>query len=164
MAENRWIILQIRENVSDYFEIENSIKEVFGDSEYFIPIHYQKMGSYDCFNTLFDGYAFVKDTPKSREALSCIPFSGALVGPLVSSNKVQTLEHSVIVDFRKQLQSFLRNHGIIEGNTVLVLDGMFESLKGEVISIDDEKKATVRFVRLSREFIAPIPLSSLRAT
>ena len=162
MVENKWIIFLVKENISDYFEIENSIKKAFKKADFFIPIHYQKMGSYDCFNTLIDGYVFVKDSKGVRDSLTNLPSSGALSGPLLCSNKIQTVNQSVITQFKKKLKSSFKNHGISEGNTVVVLKGIFESLRGEVISIESEEKAVVRFVRLSREFIAPIPLSSLR--
>ena len=158
----QWIILQTRENADDYFDIEKSIKQIFGkNSEYFIPILYQKLGSYNCFNVLFDGYVFIRDTEDNRRILSDLSNSKTFLGPVVISNRIQTVDSYTIAKFKRQLKKRSTNICIENGKTVYVMDGIFENLSGEVIGVE-ENKAIVRFVTLSREFIAPIPISSLK--
>ena len=157
---SRWLIIQLNDSIDlpEYREIEAAVQEVFGtDADYFIPIHYQKIGTYVSNSTLIPGYIFIKDTEKAREMLSSMGNSRVLVGALVLDNKIQTVSSVVIAGLRRRLRSSIKKN-LRAGTKVRVCGGALKNLIGEVVSMEDDgHKVMVRISRLSRDILAPIP-------
>lgn len=141
-----------------YCEIENAITNVFGeDSDYFIPIHYEKMGSYTSTSVLVQGYVFVKDCEKVRDALSNLHDSRLFQGVIVCGGKIQTVDSNAVAVLRRKLKLSLKKKFAI-GTKVLICDGPLKNLTGEIVSKEDDGLTLiVKVVRISREIIAPIP-------
>jgi transcription antitermination factor NusG len=162
MAE--WFILELSEQgeVAEYPEITSAIKTVFGsDTEFFIPVHHEKLGSYVTTNTLFPGYVFVKDSGRVKDNLSNIRDNRFFYRVLKNDKKFETVNSKEILGLRKKLKNSLKKK-IRPGVTVKVKEGIFENLTGEVLSMEDDGKITnVRIKCLSREIIAPIPTTCL---
>ena len=161
---NRWLILELSEIIEDvnYREIESTIINIFGDKvDYFIPIHHERMGSYVSTSVLIEGYIFIRDCPEVRENLTDLQETRIFSGALYFSGKYQTVTSDIIGSMRKKLKNSLKRKFIV-GMKVIVLEGVFKNLKGEVISIEDNgKKVMIRIKRLTREIIAPIPSTLL---
>ena len=157
---NKWLILELSEIAEDvnYQEIESTIINIFGDNvDYFIPIHHERMGSYISTSILIEGYVFVRDSMEVRENLNNLQETRIFSGALFFSGKYQTVTSDVIGSLRKKLKNSLKRKFIV-GMRVIVLEGVFKNLKGEVISIEDNgKKVMIKIKRLTREIIAPIP-------
>jgi len=160
---NKWLILELNE-IEDinYHEIESTIINIFGDKvDYFIPIHHERMGSYISTSVLIDGYVFVRDCLEVRENLNNLQETRVFSGALFLSGKYQTVNSDEIGSLKKKLKNSLKRKFIV-GMRVIVLDGVFKNLKGEVISIEDSgKKVMIKIKRLTREIIAPIPSTLL---
>lgn len=156
---NQWLILELNdtfENIT-YKDIENAIINAFGDVEYFIPIAYEKMGSYISTDTLLEGYAFIKDCLEIRQNMFNIREEKVFTGFLCYDGKYQTVSSRIIGNLKRKLKASLKKKCML-GSKVKILDGVFKNLTGEVIGVEDQgKKIMVRIKRLSREIIAPIP-------
>jgi len=165
MAESRWIIIALSEvgDRAGYEEIENAIVCIFGeDSDYFIPIYHEKMGSYTSTSILFEGYVFVKDSFYIRENIPYVREHRIFSGALENRRKIQTVDSKTIGRLRRKLKNSTKKK-IKPGSMVRVTGGIFENLVGEVVSMEDGgKKVMVKIKRLSREMIAPIPSTSMR--
>lgn len=161
---NKWLILELSDIVEDinYYEIESTIINVFGDKvDYFIPIYHERMGSYISTSVLMEGYVFVRDCPEIRQNLNNLQETRIFSGALFFSGKFQTVSSDVIGSLRKKLKNTLKRKFIV-GMRVIVLEGVFKNLKGDVISIEDNgKKIMIKIKRLTREIIAPIPSTLL---
>ena len=161
--KNKWLILELND-IEDinYHEIESTIINIFGDNvDYFIPIHHERMGSYISTSVLMEGYVFVRDSEDVRQNLNNLQESRLFFGALFLSGKYQTVSSDVIGSLRKKLKNSLKRKFVV-GMEVLVLDGVFKNLRGEVISIEDSgKKVMIKIKRLTREIIAPIPSTLL---
>lgn len=161
---HKWLILELSEMAEDvdYFEIESAILNIFGDYvDYFIPIHHERMGSYISTSVLIEGYAFIRDSTKVRESLTNLQETRVFSGALFFSGKYQTVTSDTIGSLRKKLKNSLKRKYVV-GMKVIVLEGVFKNLKGEVISIEDNgKKVMIKIKRLTREIIAPIPSTLL---
>jgi len=157
---NKWLILELSDIIEDinYREIESTIFNIFGKNvDYFIPIHYERMGSYASTSVLIEGYAFVRDSAEVRQYLNNLQESRIFSGALFISGKYQTVNSDTINSLKKRLKKQLKRKFSV-GMRVMVLGGVFKNLKGEVISIEDNgKRIIISIKRLTREIIAPIP-------
>jgi len=163
---SNWLILELSDLVEGvgYREIESAIVTTFGDgADYFIPIHHEKMGSYTSTSTLMEGYAFVKDTPEARASIINLRDQRIFARILHHSGKFQTVDAQTIAVLKRKLKNSLKRRFVL-GSKVFVMEGVFKNLTGEVIGIEDDgKKVMVKIKRVSREMIAPIPATLLRA-
>ena len=164
MTLSRWLVLELSEqgDSASFAELDNSLQEMLGEkSEYFIPIHSEKLGSYTSTSVLFEGYVFVKDSSSARSQLSEISDFRYFSKILESNGRVQTVDSRTIAVLKRKLRNSARKK-IQKGTKVQILDGIFENLVGEVVSIEDQgREAMVRIKRLSREIIAPVPCTNL---
>jgi transcription antitermination factor NusG len=159
-----WLIIELNEQgeSASYPDIVASLKMVLGDDiNFFVPMHYERMGSYISCSTLFQGYVFVKDTPKVRSQISCLRESRFFLGPLRILGKVRTVTSKEVVAMKRKLINSLRINFVV-GSAVIVKSGIFKSLEGEVISLEQNGRiANVRIRCLSREIIAPVPTTCI---
>lgn len=164
MAQSEWFIIELNElgEVATYPELVVAIESVFGgDTDYFIPIHHEQLGSYTSKNILFEGYVFVKDSPEVRENLCNIKDCRIFAGLLKMCGKIQMLDSYAIGTLRKKLKSSL-NKKFKPGIKVKVQEGIFQNLEGTLLSLDDDGRiANIKIVCLSREIIAPVPTTCL---
>lgn len=165
VRSSKWLILELNETVEsiNYQEIESALCSIFGDKvDYFIPIHHECIGSYISTSVLMEGYVFIKDCAEVRQNLNSLQESRIFVGALFGAGKFQTVDSDVIKTLKKKLKNSLKRRFNI-GVKVVVLEGIFKNLIGEVISIEENgKKIMIKIKRLSREIIAPIPSTLLR--
>lgn len=164
MGSSNWFILELSEHAdtAGYPEIVSAITSVFGsEAEFFIPIHHEKLGSYVTTNVLFQGYVFVKDSDPVQKNISNVRDNRFFAGVLKRNKKFETVNSKEITDLRRKLKASLKRK-IHPGVTVKVLEGIFENLSGEVLSMEDGGRiANVRIRCLSREIIAPIPTTCI---
>jgi transcription antitermination factor NusG len=160
----KWIIIELSEQGEEasYPELVYAIQSIFGaDVETFIPIHYEKIGSYTSTNVLFDGYIFIVDSQQNRMSLMEIKDSKMFAGPLKVMGRIQTLNSAEISDLKQKLRNSL-NRKFKPGSVVRVCDGTFANLEGEILNTEDNGKiSTVKIVCQSREMIVPIPSTCL---
>lgn len=161
---SNWIIIEINDQIESagYPELKAAIENTFGpDVEFFIPIHHEKMGSYISTNVLFDGYVFVKDCVKVRERLSDVRDSRYFSGVLRNSHGLEMINSHRIGWLRRKLRTSLNKMKVQPGIKVRILEGIFENLEGEVMSMEDGgKHAMIKIKCLSREILAPLPTTS----
>lgn len=160
---DKWLILELNENIENvtYREIEGAILNTFGDVEYFIPIHHERMGSYISTSILMEGYAFVKDTIKVRQSISNLREQRIFSGFLFYGGRFQTINSKKINELKRKLKKSLRKK-FINGTKIKVLGGIFKNLHGIVINTEDDgKRVMIKIKRISREIIAPIPATLL---
>lgn len=162
---DRWLILELNDAFEDvnYRDILVAIMAVFGDEiDYFIPIHHERMGSYTSTSVLMEGYVFIKDCLEVRQGINNLHESKVFTGALFYSGRYQTVNSDVIKGLRRKLKNSLKKR-MPNGTKVMILDGVFKNLTGEVIGIEESgKKIMVKITRISREIIAPIPSTLLR--
>lgn len=161
---SQWLILELSEQgeATGYNDLECFIRDIFGDKvEYFIPVHQERMGSYVSSSTLFEGYIFIKDNPEIRNKLGDIRDCRVFSKVLCTHSRLHTIPSRTIGVLRRRLKNSIKKK-MSPGTQVKILEGIFESLSGEVISIEDEgKKVMVRIKTISREIIAPVPCTSI---
>lgn len=159
-----WLILELSDFIDNisYRDIESAVVTTFGDSaEYFIPMHYEEIGSYTSTSTLMDGYVFIKDCQCVQENLINIKEHKIFSKVLCKKGKFETIDSKGIAVLRGKLKNTLKKK-FTPGAHVKVLDGVFKNLIGEVIGIEDEgRKVIIKIKRVSREMIAPIPATLL---
>ena len=162
---DRWLILELNDAFEDvdYRDIRVAILAVFGDSiDYFIPIHHERMGSYTSTSVLMEGYVFIKDCLEVRQGINNMHESKIFTGALFYSGRYQTVNTDVIKGLKRKLKNSLKKR-IPNGTKVMILDGIFKNLTGEVIGLEENgKKIMVKIKRISREIIAPIPSTLLK--
>lgn len=164
MSQSDWYIIEINEHgdTATYPELVAAVQSVFGsDVEYFIPIYHEQLGSYTSTNTLFEGYAFVKNSDRVRSNLANIKDSQMFSGLLKMGGKAQMLDSKEINSLRRKLKNSL-NKKFQTGVKVKVHEGVFQNLEGEILTMEDNGRiANVKIICLSREIIAPIPTTCL---
>jgi len=164
VSQPEWYILEVNEHgdTATYPELVAAIQSVFGSTvEYFIPVYHEQLGSYTSTNTLFEGYAFVKDSDTVRSNLINVKDSQMFSGLLKMCGKIQMLGTKEINSLRRKLKNSL-NKKFQEGVKVKVHEGVFQNLEGEILSMEDNGRiANVKIICLSREIIAPIPTTCL---
>jgi transcription antitermination factor NusG len=162
-VSSNYLILEIGENSEslEYRDIEAAIITVFGEVDYFIPIFHEKIGSYTSSSVLMEGYAFVKDTPGVRDSLADLRDQRVFSRVLCRGSRFETVDSTTIAVLKRKLKSSLKRRYSV-GDRVKILDGIFKTLEGEVISIEDGGKIImVKIKRMSREMIAPVPATLL---
>ena len=164
MPVGNWIILELSE-LSDglsYLALVNHVREMFGDeTEYFIPVYQEKMGSYTSTCTLFEGYVFVRDSSSVRASLAYLRDFKVFEKVLSCHGKLQTIDSNAIGVMKRKLNKAVKRK-LSMGCRVKVLEGIFSNLIGEVVGVDDGgKKIMVKIKTLSREMIAPVPSTSI---
>jgi len=156
---DQWLILELHESQAQasYREIENSIKTVFGNADYFIPIHYEVIGSYVTTCILVEGYVFVRDTEVTRKCISNLSDQRILSSPLSCGGKYRTINSRIIAGMKHKLRNSLKKiYGT--GIRVRVLDGVFKNLIGTVVGVEENgRQILIKITRISREMIVPIP-------
>ena len=159
---SNYLILEINDIDSiEYQDIEAAIITLFGEVDYFIPIHHEKIGSYTSSSILMEGYAFVKDTPAVRDCLANLRDQRVFSKALCRGNKFETINSTEIAVLKRKLKNSLKRRFVV-GEKVKILDGIFKTLEGEVISIEDGGKTImIKIKRMSREMIAPVPATLL---
>lgn len=161
-----WLILELSEygETITYPELVSALASIFGDgTEYFIPTHYEQIGSYTAQNTLFEGYAFVKDSEAARKSAANLADSRVFSRALKRGNKFQTLSTKEIESLRKKLKISLKRD-FEPGLRVKILDGLFQNMEGEIQYLAMEKTGQMAYVVIkciSREVIAPVPTTCL---
>lgn len=164
MAVANWLILELCDFIDNisYKDIESALTVTFSDGiEYFIPMHYEEMGSYTSTSTLMDGYVFVKDCPEARNCLANMKDQRLFSKVLCKKGQFITVNSRVIAGLKHKLSNSLKRK-FVPGANVKILGGVFKNLIGEVIGIEDKGlKIMVKIKRRSREMIAPIPATLL---
>ena len=159
-----WLILELSDFIDNitYKDIETALISTFGDkAEYFIPIHFEEMGSYTSTSTLMDGYVFLKNCIDVQECLVNLKDQRLFSKILCEKGKFVTIDSRAIAGLRMKLKNTLKKK-FTTGSQVKILDGVFKNLIGEVIGIEDQGKSViVKIKRVSREIIAPIPATLL---
>ena len=156
----KWIILQVRENCElNYPEIRGELLKHFSELDIFIPVYHEQVGSYVCDMTLMEGYVFVKDNNGNRRTIIEEFHPGRMFDPLKFNEKLKTISGKDIEQFKKQIQRKLRKT-IDRGTKVLVTQGIFKNLTGEVTDIEGEgTRVMVQFNQRSRQLFASIPIT-----
>lgn len=162
---SNWLILQIDDSKGnpEYHDIEKSIVSLFGDGvDFFIPIHFEKIGSYISTSVLIEGYVFIKDCTHVRQILATARDTRIFNGALYSSTgRMYTLPATTIGVMKRRLKNSLRKD-FQPDTKVKILGGILSGLIGEVVDIEDRGlKVNVRIKRHSREILAPIPATLL---
>jgi hypothetical protein len=161
---SQWLIIELSESgeTSDYNVIESAILNLFGSEvDYFIPAYHEKMGSYLSTFVLFKSYIFIKDSPHIRKCLHDIYDYRIFAGTLKSNGKIQTVGAHIVGSLKRKLQLGLKKK-IKIGSRVKIMEGIFKGLEGDIMSVEEDgRQATVCIKRLSREMIAPIPVTSI---
>jgi transcription antitermination factor NusG len=162
VGSSNYLILELSDTESaEYREIEAAIITMFGEVDYFIPIYHEKIGSYTSSSILMEGYAFVKDTPAVRDCLANLRDQRVFSKALCRGHRFETVSSTEIAVLKRKLKFSLKRRFSV-GEKVKILDGIFKSLEGEVISIEDGGKTImVKIKRISREMIAPVPATLL---
>jgi len=163
-SNQKWFIIELNELANvDYSEISNAIVSVFGESaDFFIPIHYEQMGSYISKSVLMEGYVFIRNSQDVRDNIHNIKDQRMFMGPLTIDGRLQTVDSYTIGSLKRKLKKSTQKK-IQTGTHVEILDGTFKKLTGEVMNVDEDgKKLTVKIRRLSREIIAPLPSMIVR--
>lgn len=164
MKNNKWLIIELNDigEACSFAELNNVLQDMLGfDIDYFIPMHSEKIGSYTSTSVLFKGYVFVRDTIDSRKKLENLSDFRIFSKILENDNKFQTVNSRTIGVLKRKLKNASRKK-LKPGTKVRVLAGMLENLSGEVISLEDEgKEVMLRIKRLSREIIAPVPVTNI---
>lgn len=160
MAESKWLVIELSElgERASHAELNNVLLEMLGEEiEYFIPIHYEHIGSYISTNTLMEGYVFVKDGPDTRIRMANLRDFRLFNRILGGKGKAHTIDARVIGGLRRRLKNSLQKKFQI-GTIVRILEGTFAGLCGEVIGLEDNgRRVLVRVRRLSRDMIVPVP-------
>jgi transcription antitermination factor NusG len=164
MSPGKWFIIEISEQGegASYSELASNIKDLFGeDADFFIPTYQEKMGSYLSAYSLFDGYVFVRDGDKIRERLVNLRDFKVFAKVLECRGHYEMLGSHEIGSLKRKLAKASRKK-LCVGSSVKILEGMFSKMTGEVVEINKEGKvAMVRIKTLSREWLAPIPVTSI---
>jgi transcription antitermination factor NusG len=160
VADSKWIIVELSElgEQASHVELNSVLLEMLGgEIEYFIPSHYERVGSYISANTLMEGYVFIKDGPETRIRVANLRDFRLFNRILGVSGKAHTIDSRVIGGLRRRLKNSLQKKFQI-GTTVRILEGTFASLCGEVIGLEENgRRVLVRIRRLSRDMIVPVP-------
>lgn len=164
MAESNWLIIELSdlgENAT-HAELQCALEEMLGDDvEFFIPTHYEQVGSYISINTIIEGYVFVKDSPGARIRIANLRDYRYFRGVLGSGKKFHTVNSRAVGGLRQKLRKSLSKR-LKLGTKVRILDGTFADLTGEVIGLEDSgKRIIVHIHRPSRDMIVPVPSTSI---
>jgi len=144
-------------------ELEAALRSFVGeDVEWFIPIHHERMGSYVSTSVLFEGYVFVRDCDTTRESVHDIREHRMFNRFLQSGGRLDTVDSYTIGALRRKLKNSIK-HSYVVGTQVKILEGVFTDLIGEVMdNEDDGRRVIVKVNRRSREWIVPLPSTSVR--
>jgi len=164
VAEYNWLVVELNDRgiSAEQKEIEHALREMLGDdAEFFIPIHREQMGSYISTSILFDGYIFVRDSPTIRDKLSDIHEYRYFSKVLSSQGKLQKVNTRAVGVLRRKLVYSTRKR-LKPGIQVKIIDGVFKDMPGEVAGIEDKgSKVIVRVKTISREWMVPLPATSV---
>jgi transcription antitermination factor NusG len=168
VAENKngsWLILELSEagESASRAELEAALTRMLGENaEWFIPIHHEMMGSYVSTSVLIDGYVFIRDKGNVRNALAEIRDHRMFSKVLKNGGKFTTVDRSTVNILKDKLRESIKRE-FDPGTQVKILDGIFTDLVGEVISSEDDgRKVVVRIQRQTREWVVPLPSTSVR--
>jgi transcription antitermination factor NusG len=165
VAESNWLVIELSEagESASRAELEAALRTLLGESiEWFIPIHHEKMGSYVSTSVLFEGYVFIRDCDDSRNSIHDIREHRMFNRILQCGGRFQTVDSYKIGVLRKKLKNSIKREFLV-GTQVKILEGVFTDLLGEVIGNEDEgRKVVVRVKRQSREWVVPLPSTSVR--
>jgi transcription antitermination factor NusG len=163
--KSEWLVIELSEKgeMATYPEIVEAILTIFGSKvDYFVPIHYEEMGSYVSTNILFEGYVFVRDSEEVRSQINNIRESRMFIGILRHCGNICTVNSKKIGILKRKLNLSLKKK-FCPGKCVLITKGVFQNLEGEIISTEnDGRVANVRIKCMSREILAPIPTTCIK--
>lgn len=161
-----WLTIQLSERGEDVLNedptvIERSLKKIT-NSEYFIPVHFNKSKAYDNKIFLFTGYVFIKY--ESEEVSNYLKFSNNIYfeGPLTVSKKFYLTPDSEILKLKSELEK-ITTPSIKKGDYVKVIDGKYKNLDAEVTDFNEEsREADLRVKLKCMHIIVPsVPSSCL---
>lgn len=165
MAENNWLIIELSEagESASRAELESALRTLLGETvEWFIPIHHEKMGSYISTSVLFEGYVFIRDCEDTRNCVHDIREHRMFNRILQNGGRFDVVDSHTILALRRKLKNSIKREFLI-GTPVRILEGVFTDLIGVVIdNEDDGRKVVVRIKRQSREWVVPLPSTSVR--
>lgn len=160
-----WLALTLRpsaETGATVEELESDIARILGeDFELFVPAIFgsktQKLGKT---RQLMEGYIFLH-AEEDHKKLSRVEGSSYFDGFLCEKRKYSIIPDSDIEKLRAQLEE-LRFSGVCEGVGVRILNGVYESLCGVVVSVDTEAlEADVEIKLSSKVMVVKLPLGGL---
>lgn len=164
MADFNWIVIELNDRgiSAEQKDIEHALREMLGDDvEFFIPIYREQVGSYVSTSMLFDGYIFVRDSHSVRNRLSDIHEYRFFSKVLSSQGKIKLVDAMAVGVLKRRLVRSTRKN-LKPGTKVKVLNGVFKDLPGEVAVTEDKgSKVTVRIKTISREWMVPLPATSV---
>lgn len=159
-----WLVLELNDFIDNisYKDIESAVITTFGENiEYFIPMHFEEIGSYTSSSTLMDGYVFIKDHPNIQESLLNLKENQLFSKVLCKKGEFVRIDSRTIAGLKHKLKNTLKKK-FNPGEKVKVLEGVFKDLVGEIISIEDGGRLVmVKIKRISREMIAPVPSTQI---
>jgi transcription antitermination factor NusG len=162
-GSNKWLVISLSEETEieeNYAIIEYEILNVFGkDTNYFIPVYKEKLGSKEICLVLFDGYVFVQEP---KEGFNDIDFNRIravhVKSPLAHGGSFTFVKNKDINNFKRELKKKIKGMVPKVGQVVIPKEGVFKDLEGTVIGIDKDRKVLiVRFETSSRVVEAPVP-------
>ncbi len=164
-TDEKWVIVELQEDCSleeNHEAVERQMFLCLGkDAKCFLPVYTEQVKSKSVAVSLFDGYAFVKQTEEVLTRLSRIR-SEYVCGPLAGKGGYQTVGTEVINDLKHKLEKEVRGMVPRKGQKVIPRVGVFQNLTGKVISVDKRRLlAQVLFERSSRVVRAPINVINL---
>ena len=166
MDPSKWLVIELTEQGegASYPELTVALKSVFDqDVDFFIPVYYEQLGSYTSTNVLFEGYVFVKESDKVQDCIKGVRDSRFFAGFVKNNGKMQRICSKQIGVLRRKLRSSLKKR-YRAGVRVKVNEGIFQNLEGDIQEMQaDGKIANVRIKCMSREIIAPIPVTCMEA-
>jgi transcription antitermination factor NusG len=140
---NKWVPFQLSERGELVLEsepeiLENVIKKTI-DSEYFLPVYFNKVKSYENKIFLFKGYVFIKFNPEEIKKYAKLSKTQYFVGPLTTNKKLNFISDLEVSELRNKLNEMV-HPVIVKGDDVKVIDGPFKSLTATVMEYYPEKQ------------------------
>ena len=137
--------------------LENELKKIFKSPlvQYFIPRFTEKDQRHEKEIILFNGYIFLKGmTPKELSRIGS--GNSYFQSPLRMNEKLAGIQDKEIKTLKKKLDA-LRQHNLAIGSTVLIEEGIYKNLTGEVIELDDkDDSASILVILSSKEVLARV--------
>jgi len=162
---NNWLIIELSEagEKASRAELESALRTLLGENvEWFIPIHHEKMGSYVSTSVLLEGYVFIHDCDDARNCVHDIREHRMFNRILQIGSRFDVVDSNTVLALRRRLKNSIKREFLVR-TQVRILEGVFKDLIGEVIdNEDDGRKVVVSVKRQSREWVVPLPSTSVR--
>lgn len=143
-----WVALELTPSGELKIEegtLEKSLRrdlDVSPEFQIFIPSLTFKRNGRNITIHLMEGYAFV-ESGLSETAYFSLPKRTTYVNQVMSTRSsrgmavLSVIDNSYILELKEQMRSLLSS-SIEVGETVLILEGIYSNLEGEVLAIEDE--------------------------